>query len=135
DGGAVSEGGCRAGAEKAASTRTPGSLRCRFYGGACRTARKPRAGRARRAAVELRPEDAPHPDTTAEAAWRELRPVLDEELNRLPQRHRLPRLLCYLEGRTRDDAAEHLGGGLRLLRRRPPQRPPPPSTPPPHPPT
>jgi RNA polymerase sigma factor (sigma-70 family) len=105
-------------AEKAASIRKRDSLRCWLYGVAYRIARKLRADLARRAAVELRPEDVPQPDTTAEAAWRELRPVLDEELNRLPQRYRLPLLLCYLEGRTRDEAAEQLGWGLGVLRGR-----------------
>jgi RNA polymerase sigma factor (sigma-70 family) len=35
--------------------------------------------------------------------------VLEEELQRLPERHRLPLVLCYLEGRTSEQAAEVLG--------------------------
>jgi RNA polymerase sigma factor (sigma-70 family) len=36
------------------------------------------------------------------------RPVLHEELNRLPDRYRLPLVLCYLEGKTNEQAAAQL---------------------------
>src|SRR4051812_42119264 len=35
-----------------------------------------------------------------EAGWNELRPVLHEEVKRLPEKYRTPVVLCYLEGRT-----------------------------------
>ncbi len=44
--------------------------------------------------------------------------VLDEELRRLPQRYQSPLLLCYLEGRTQDEAAKQLNWSLSTLRRR-----------------
>jgi RNA polymerase sigma-70 factor (ECF subfamily) len=46
---------------------------------------------------------------TAEVDWHDLRPVLDEEVNRLPDRYRVPFVLCCLEGMTNDEASRHLG--------------------------
>ena len=42
-------------------------------------------------------------------AWRDLRPVLDEEISRLPDRFRAPFVLCHVEGRTNEEAARELG--------------------------
>ncbi|OAI50294.1 hypothetical protein AYO44_05770 [Planctomycetaceae bacterium SCGC AG-212-F19] len=48
--------------------------------------------------------DAP----TADAGWRELRPVLDAEVQRLPEKYRAPVILCYLQGKTNEEAAQQL---------------------------
>src|SRR5207302_7736413 len=40
---------------------------------------------------------------------RELSAILHKELERLPDQYRAPLVLCYLEGMTQDQAAEHLG--------------------------
>jgi RNA polymerase sigma factor (sigma-70 family) len=51
-------------------------------------------------------------------AWEDLRPALDEELSRLPPKYRLPLVLCYLEGKNRDEAAKVMGiepGSLKGL--------------------
>jgi RNA polymerase sigma factor (sigma-70 family) len=60
--------------------------------------------------------------TTAAAAVIEdrmtLYRVLDEELQRLSDEFREPLVLCYLEGKTRDQAARRLGWSLRTLQRR-----------------
>jgi len=37
------------------------------------------------------------------------RSTLDEELNRLPDRFRLPLFLCCVEGKSREEAAQQLG--------------------------
>src|SRR5207248_1210653 len=60
------------------------------------------------------PADAPDADLT----WREACAVLHEELDKLHERHRLPLLLCYLQGRTRDEAARQLGLPLDTFRGR-----------------
>ena len=42
-------------------------------------------------------------------ALADLNRVLDEELRRLPDKYRLPVVLCYLEGRSQEEAARELG--------------------------
>ena len=82
-----------------------------LYTTTCRIAARAR----RRRAIPI--EHAPEPGTATAAetdlAWREVRTALDEELQRLPERLRLPLLLCYLSGLTRDEAAEQLGWSRR----------------------
>jgi RNA polymerase sigma factor (sigma-70 family) len=43
-----------------------------------------------------------------ELLWRDLGPVLDQEVNRLPQKYRAPFVLCYLQGKTNEEAAREL---------------------------
>ena len=48
-------------------------------------------------------------DPSEEAAARELRRVLDQELQGLPAKYRAPLVLCDLEGKTHEQAARELG--------------------------
>src|SRR5262249_52341534 len=52
---------------------------------------------------------APGRETTDDLVWTDLRPVLDEEIARLPEKYRVPFVLCYLEGQTNEEAAEQIG--------------------------
>jgi RND family efflux transporter MFP subunit len=49
------------------------------------------------------------PDAEAHAQNRELQHILDQEIGWLPERFRAPVVLCYLEGRSVDEAAMLLG--------------------------
>jgi RNA polymerase sigma factor (sigma-70 family) len=79
-----------------------------LYGVAFRVAAKARRT-AQRRAVQVRalPDEPVAPDE--DAGWHDLRSVLDQEVYRLPAKYRAPVVLCYLEGKTTEEAAEQLG--------------------------
>jgi RNA polymerase sigma-70 factor (ECF subfamily) len=94
-------------ARKAGEIRDPGLLGNWLYGVASRIARKARVAVSKRQTheklVRLLPSlEAPavEPD--------DLGPVLDEELSRLPEKYRAALVLCYLEGKTNEEAARLL---------------------------
>jgi RNA polymerase sigma factor (sigma-70 family) len=97
-------------ARRARSISRPERLSGWIYGTACRCAKEFRTRAARRRAVEARvaASEAVPPETDR-ADWADLRPVLDEEIGRLPERYRIPFILCCLEGRTTEEAADILG--------------------------
>jgi RNA polymerase sigma factor (sigma-70 family) len=96
-------------ARKAASVRKKTSLSTWLHGVACRVAANVKRGHARRKSRE-HGLDVPAPkDPAAEVTWREVQTILDDELQRLPERYRAPMILCYLECLTREDAAKQLG--------------------------
>jgi RNA polymerase sigma factor (sigma-70 family) len=76
----------------------------------------------RRAARQRRRDQRAPPTATAgtmdDLTWRELRGVLHEEVHRLVEKYRAPLVLCYWEGKTRDEAAALLGWTLGTLKER-----------------
>lgn len=104
-------------ARKAGSIRWKRSIAPWLYQVAYRLACKGRAEAARRRERERngRAEKAAPAD---DPSWREVRAVLDEELHEMAEKYRTPLVLCYLEGLTRDEAAERLGWSLGTLKRR-----------------
>jgi RNA polymerase sigma factor (sigma-70 family) len=76
-----------------------------LYGVACKTARKARAMREKRRILESRAR-RPEAETAAPEEWAE---ALDAELERLPQKYRVPLVLCELQGKTLRQAADLVG--------------------------
>ena len=58
------------------------------------------------------------PTTPTDLSWQEACDLLHAELDRLPETYRAPLLLCYLEGKTRDEAAAALGVTLGAVKGR-----------------
>jgi RNA polymerase sigma factor (sigma-70 family) len=105
-------------ARKARSIARPESVGSWLYQVAYRVAIRARARAASRQQHERQADRQPLADPLAEVTGRELLALLDEELHQLPPCHRAPLVLCYLEGRTRDQAARQLGWSLRRLKHR-----------------
>jgi RNA polymerase sigma factor (sigma-70 family) len=105
-------------ARNAGSIRKRGSVSSFLHGVAYHTATKLRLASARRTRRERKCDCSPSLEGTDDITWRELRLVLDEELARLPEHSRAPLVLCYLEGRTQDEAARQLGWSKGTFRRR-----------------
>jgi RNA polymerase sigma factor (sigma-70 family) len=94
---------------KAASIASPELLANWLHGVAHRTAVKARATTAKTRARERQVTELPEPAVTEQVLWSDLRPLLDQELSRLPDRYRVAIVLCALEGKTRKEAARQLG--------------------------
>jgi RNA polymerase sigma factor (sigma-70 family) len=103
-------------AHRAASIRQWHTLGSWLHGVAYRTALKARAEAARR-----RHEAAAAPRQAGDGdpvTWAEARQLVHEELGRLSDRHREPLVLCYLQGKTQNEAARLLGLSKGTLKRR-----------------
>src|SRR5262249_58444713 len=94
-----------------------------LYGTAARIAGRARRDAARRrgrerrgaeAAMSRRRVESESAAGTGPEAW----PELYEELGRLPDRFRLPVLLCHLEGLSYDQAARQVGCPVRTVQSR-----------------
>jgi RNA polymerase sigma factor (sigma-70 family) len=80
-----------------------------LYAVALRVALKARSEAARRRWQERQIAAMAPPEQQADAGADEVRPVLDEELRRLPCKYRAPLVLHYFEGQTYAEAARVLG--------------------------
>jgi RNA polymerase sigma factor (sigma-70 family) len=80
-----------------------------LYGVAHQTAMKARSTRAKRRMREGQVIDVPEPEATSEDFPDDLTESLDRELSRLPDKYRIPIVLCELEGMSHRAAAEQLG--------------------------
>src|SRR5262249_33910196 len=99
-----------------------------LYGVACRVAMKAKSVSLRRRAKEKQVTAMPQPSADPPEAvdWQ---PLLDRELAQLPDKYRVPIVLCDLEGRARREVARklqlpdgtlsnRLAAGRRMLARR-----------------
>jgi RNA polymerase sigma factor (sigma-70 family) len=94
---------------KCATIRQPELLANWLYGVACRIARKARLKAIRteariKGAVKMQPMEQ-----KLDLEWADLKQVLDEEIGQLPDKYRVPLILCYFQGRTNAEAAVQLG--------------------------
>jgi RNA polymerase sigma factor (sigma-70 family) len=79
-----------------------------LYGVAQQTAVRMRALAARRGMRERQLAVLPEPTAAEHYFWDDLKPILDEELARLPQKYRVLIVLCQLEGKTLKEVARQL---------------------------
>src|SRR5262249_45018279 len=94
---------------QASCLRRGEALAAWLHGTARHIALQARRAAARRRAHEERAEHTETSDPGAELTWREVREVLDEEVQRLPVSYRGPFILCCLEGVTHAEAGRRLG--------------------------
>ena len=105
-------------ARKAGSIRKHESVGSWLHGVAYRVSRMSKNKETRRRARQRGIPQQQPAEARDDIHWHELRLVLDEELGKLPEKYRTPLVLCYLEGRTRDEAAKQLGVSKAVFRRR-----------------
>jgi RNA polymerase sigma factor (sigma-70 family) len=105
---------------RASSLRDRDLLGHWLYGVAYRVAVRARAQAAlRRVREGSAVEDiAVVADPARVSDWHELNPLLDAEINRLPERYRAPIVLCLIEDRTHEEAARALGWPVGTVKSR-----------------
>jgi RNA polymerase sigma factor (sigma-70 family) len=94
---------------KAASIASRALLANWLYGVAQQTALNARTTTIRRKQRERQVMDVPEAEAVQQETWDDLQALLDQELSRLPDKYRIPIVLCDLEGMTRKEAAGQLG--------------------------
>jgi len=96
-------------ARKAPSIKWRESLPSWLHGVAYRIAVSSLRSATRRRALEAQAQARPQQDPSSDISWREVQALLDEEIMRLPEKYRVPFVLCYLEGRSQAETALQLG--------------------------
>jgi RNA polymerase sigma factor (sigma-70 family) len=105
-------------ARKAATIRSQDSLASWLGRVACRVALSAREKVARQQSSERQVTSMPPSDAGPDHGWEEVCKVLDEELHRLPTKYHAPLLLCYLQGKTYEEATQELRSPLGTLKKR-----------------
>jgi RNA polymerase sigma factor (sigma-70 family) len=101
---------------KAATLGKQDSVAGWLYRVACRIALRARGNRARRQPfITGARGDWEAPAADADPAAHEIQVILHEELDRLPEKYRVPLVLCDLEGKTHSQAAQELFWPLGTL--------------------
>jgi RNA polymerase sigma-70 factor (ECF subfamily) len=93
---------------RAGSIREPELLGNWLYGVAHRVAARARNVSARRRTREGQGHAMADVEAADEPGPSDLQPVLHEEVNRLPDKYRVPVVLCYLEGKSNEEVAQVL---------------------------
>lgn len=83
-----------------------------------RAAKRALLAMVRRQAAERKAAEMTAHHSESDVDRGDLRRFLHEEIDRLPERHRVPVVLCDLEGRTYEDAARHLGCPVGTIKSR-----------------
>jgi RNA polymerase sigma factor (sigma-70 family) len=96
-------------AAKAGSVPANTAVAGYLHGIAYRLALKMRREAVRRRRREARVSAVTTDDAAAELNWREVQRVLEEEIQRLPEKYRTPFVLCCLEGLSRAEAGRQMG--------------------------
>jgi RND family efflux transporter MFP subunit len=94
---------------RAASIRQRDQLAGWLYGVAHRVAARLQAQNLRRNQRERQGVDLMAAEPSFPTVSDDPQPVIQEKINRLPEKYRLPVLLCCLEGKTQEEAARDLG--------------------------
>ena len=108
---------------KASSIRDPDTLGNWLYGVAFRVSVRLRRGAERRKGherrrAELMPALSGNIESESDHPWDDLNLVVREELGLLPEPYRAPLELCYLLGRSHEEAADELGWPLGTVKTR-----------------
>jgi len=86
-----------------------------LYGVAYQTARKARAMRGKQRSREKQVVELSEPEATPQRSRDDAASLLDRELSGLPEKYRIPIVLCELEGKGHKEAAQQLGWPVGTL--------------------